>query len=250
MARARGLEVGLIVAASVAIVGLVSGVRGSDREVRSYVAARPPPQTQVDAPGYVDLRTRPAGRNASLSPAWWSELASRRPDLFAPVVQTAEDRERALAARAARRAYDGAPPTIPHRIDQLGVPACLACHDAGLAIDGTIAPRMSHAPLASCVQCHVVSEDPRPVREPAPVVAASTFVGLGPPGPGARAWAGAPPTIPHSTRMRDRCDACHGPTGALGMRTTHPWRSSCTQCHAPSAVIDQRAPAALGGATP
>jgi nitrate reductase (cytochrome), electron transfer subunit len=60
---------------------------------------------------------------------------------------------------------------------------------------------------------------------------------------GERAGPGAPPTVPHATTMRERCSSCHGVAGALGMRSTHPWRESCTQCHAPSAVLDQRAPA-------
>jgi cytochrome c-type protein NapB len=131
---------------------------------------------------------------------------------------------------------------VPHAIDQIGVPACLACHDRGMQVGALIARPMSHEPRASCVQCHVVSEDPRPgvITPPPPV---NTFVGLAAPNGGERAWDGAPPTIPHATRMRERCDSCHGVLGVVGMRSTHPWRASCTQCHAPSAALDQRAPA-------
>ncbi|HRC56557.1 MAG TPA: hypothetical protein PKU97_11575, partial [Kofleriaceae bacterium] len=71
-------------------------------------------------------------------------------------------------------------------------------------------------------------------------VADSAFVGLPAPGRGERAWPGAPPTIPHTTWMRERCDSCHGVWGASGLRSTHPWRQSCTQCHAPAAALDQR----------
>jgi cytochrome c-type protein NapB len=56
---------------------------------------------------------------------------------------------------------------------------------------------------------------------------------------GVRAYTGAPPEIPHSTWMRETCLACHGGTGAEGLRTRHPQRQSCTQCHAPSAGLNQ-----------
>jgi cytochrome c-type protein NapB len=106
---------------------------------------------------------------------------------------------------------------------------------------------MSHPRRDSCLQCHVVAADPRPLlgAEPPPPPA-TAFAGL-PPRRGDRAWAGAPPAIPHATWMRERCTSCHGPLGALGMRSTHPWRASCEQCHAPSAALDQRAPVPLPG---
>lgn len=238
----RLLQVYVAIAIAVAVIGLISGVRGTGREVRTYVAERPPPMAQIEARSYADMRAAMYGPNAAIQPAWWNSL--RVPDPFAPVVQTATDREATPVRRARRRAYDGAPPTIPHAIDQRAVPACAICHERGLVIGDLIAPAMSHAPYGSCVQCHVVAADPRPgsVTPPAP---ASTFVGLEAPGGGARAWDGAPPTIPHTTWMRDRCESCHGVFGALGMRTTHPWRQSCTQCHAPSATLDQRAPAPI-----
>lgn len=245
MSEWRGLQVGFAAAAAVAIVGLVSGVESSGREVVAR-ESRPAPANAVEARSYRDMRARDYGANATLAPGWWNQLRGPALDLFVPVVQSAEDRAATLAARATRRAYDGAPPTIPHTVDQLGVPACLACHADGLRVAGKRAPLMSHEERTSCLQCHVVANDPRPA--PTPPMIENTFVGLGAPGAGERAWEGAPPTMPHATWMRERCLSCHGPGGAHGIRSTHPWRQSCTQCHAPSAAADQRAPAALGGA--
>ena len=247
MTRSRGLGVGIVVAVAVAVVGLVSGVESSGREVTSFVDRAPaasPPRV-VDARSYRDMRERAYGPNAALPVDWWKRLRGGGADLFAAVVQTEAERAASIAARADRRAYDGAPPVIPHAVDQLAVPACLACHEEGVIVASRRAPIMSHERKDSCVQCHVVAADPRP-GAPAVPPPASTFAGLGAPGRGERAWEGAPPTIPHPTWMRERCEACHGPGGWQGVRSTHPWRESCTQCHAPSAVLDQRAPVVLG----
>ncbi len=100
-------------------------------------------------------------------------------------------------------------------------------------IGDKIAPRISHPPYTSCVQCHAAASDPRPGGTPAKV-AGNTFLGLPSPSAGTRGQPTAPPTIPHSTWMRDQCGSCHGPTGLMGMRTTHPWRQQCVQCHAAS----------------
>jgi len=240
----RGLQIGIAVAVAVGVGGLILGVRATRREVRTAVAGTPPPAAPA-ARSYRDMRAGMHGPNAAVQATWWQQL--RRADPFAPVIQTEAQRDAALARRALRRAYDGAPPTIPHAIDQLSVPECLTCHEHGTVVAGLTAPPMSHAPQGSCVQCHVVAADPRPgvTTPPEP---ASSFVGLAPPRTGERAWHGAPPTIPHTTWMRDRCESCHGVLGANGMKSTHVWRQSCTQCHAPSAVLDQRAPIiGLGG---
>jgi len=143
--------------------------------------------------------------------------------------------------RQATRAYDGAPPVIPHPIDQRGYPSCLTCHERGAKIGTHVAPVMSHAPLASCTQCHaaVTSTVPTTAGLTHTVSTESLFVGKEPAGKGTRAWRGAPPTIPHSTWMRERCASCHGVLSA-GLHTSHAERQSCTQCHAPSASLDQR----------
>jgi cytochrome c-type protein NapB len=135
--------------------------------------------------------------------------------------------------RADRRAYDGAPPIIPHT-PQSGL--CTTCHTlSGQAVAGMgFAPANPHLETrrsggtANCRQCHVhaASSD---------VFVASTFRGL----PqairgGQRLYPGAPPVIPHPLAMRENCLACHaGPSARPEIRTSHPERANCTQCHVP-----------------
>lgn len=243
----RGLEVGLVAAGAVAVIGLISGVEGSGRDLAQQAAVPAVATVAVDARSYRDMRSKAFGPNSALPATWFQTLHAIRPDPFAVVSQTPADRDAALTRRASRRAFDGAPPTIPHAVDQIATPACLSCHGEGAVVAGMTAPIMSHVRHDSCVQCHVVVADPRrlAVTPPAPT---TSFIGIESPRGGERAWQGAPPTIPHSTWMRERCASCHGPFGTLGMRTPHPWQQSCTQCHAPSATLDQRAPTAVGAA--
>jgi len=140
---------------------------------------------------------------------------------------------RSTAERANGRAYDGAPPTIPH---DATIGTCVTCHDGdGMVIDGVgIAPASPHGEAAaagnmrSCRQCHV----PATARA---LFVASRFTGL-PQGPwkGGRALPGAPPTIPHTLQLREQCATCHdGPAARVEIRTTHPERIRCRQCHVP-----------------
>jgi cytochrome c-type protein NapB len=189
------------------------------------------------APNYAELREIRRGPNARMYEGTLAVLAATKPALTDPVVQSEEDYRRAIEARRARRAYDGAPPTVPHAIEPLNTSACLACHGKDVAIAGKRASRLPHPPHPDCLQCHVPQ-----TGTPANGLPENHFAGLSSPGPGARAWPGAPPVIPHSTWMRGECGSCHGVGGSSGLRSTHPWRSSCQQCHVPSAVLDQRAP--------
>jgi cytochrome c-type protein NapB len=148
-----------------------------------------------------------------------------------PVPDRAGATKSSAAARADRRAYDGAPPVIPHA--PLGA-ECVSCHDA----HGVAVPELGFAPpsphgadamaggLARCTQCHVF-------RSTDDLLVASAFVGL----PqdlrrGHRLNPLAPPVIPHRTRMRENCLACHsGPAAREEIRTSHPERVRCQQCH-------------------
>ena len=143
---------------------------------------------------------------------------------------------RSTGERAAGRAYDGAPPTIPH---DAAVGACVTCHDGdGTAIDGIgVAPASPHGDTAAdgafrrCRQCHVPETG-------APLFVTSLFTGL-PQGPwqGSRATPGAPPTIPHTLQLRGECLTCHAGSGARAeILTTHPERTRCRQCHVPEAA--------------
>lgn len=152
--------------------------------------------------------------------------------------------------RAERRAYDGAPPTVPH--PDPGA-ACGACHDAdGQSIGDRFAPASPHAATRQaggtvrCRQCHAfVTTDDEFV--------ANRFVGL-PQNlrPGTRATSGAPPVIPHRLLMRENCVACHaGPAGRPEIRTSHPERWRCRQCHVPRTTTDLFAdPEMVEGGTP
>ena len=159
-------------------------------------------------------------------------------DLFAEVVPSESAKADSLQRRASRRAFNGAPPIIPHAVENTSDAACYACHSRGMRLGELKASVMSHPFLANCTQCHAPPPPP-PFAELDSTVDTS-FVGLPTPKQGQRAYPGAPPTIPHSQWMRDNCLACHGgANGWAGMESTHPWRTNCTQCHAPSAVLDQ-----------
>lgn len=136
--------------------------------------------------------------------------------------------------RAERRAYDGAPPVIPHA--PLGA-SCIECHNEhGLAVEGLgYAPPSPHeitrgmGDTARCRQCHVFSRTSE-------VFVASGFTGMAQDlRRGTRLYDGAPPVIPHPVFMRENCIACHtGPAAREEIRTSHPERTRCRQCHAAS----------------
>jgi cytochrome c-type protein NapB len=201
----------------------------------------PETETVPDATRYSQQDRLNDGPNA----AWENHLNK----LVQPVVDhstltnvTEAERTLALRERAARRAFDGAPPLVPHPIAQDSTAACLACHGPGLVIKDKVASKLSHAAYTSCTQCHVPSVGTRmPIQEVAlrQPLTENQFTGLNAPLKGARAWPLAPPTIPHPTWMRSDCMSCHGPQGLYGLRTPHPDRQSCQQCHVPSADLDQ-----------
>lgn len=167
-----------------------------------------------------------------------SRLASLKStvDPSAAIKISPQEKLMALQQREMNRAYNGAPPTIPHPIDQRSDASCVACHSKGIATPSIRIPRMSHQFMQNCTQCHVESN---PRHMAATIFRENDFVGLEAPTAGPRAFAGAPPQIPHSTWMRSDCMSCHGLAGRHGIRTTHPWRNNCQQCHAPSATMDQ-----------
>lgn len=244
----RSVHVLGAVSIMLATVGFFSGVAEERREYRPRVAQEPP-AAAAPAPGYPQLRTLRRGPNATIHAAAIDHLSDPIPPIDAAVPpQSEEQRRDVLTTRRGLRAYDGAPPTIPHGIAASSTFECLACHTKGAIVAGKRAPAMSHERHDSCTQCHVAAGGP---PAPAPEgLTTSVFVGEPSPGKGERAWPGAPPTIPHSTWMRSACGSCHGVAGALGMRSSHPWRESCTQCHAPSARLDQRSSDGQLGSSP
>ncbi len=142
----------------------------------------------------------------------------------------------ASALRAERRAYDGAPPIIPH--PPLGG-TCTNCHaEQARILPGVgVAPPNPHlhtpglSSVARCQQCHVF-------KNADTVFVASSFQPLRQEHRrGDRLYPGAPPTVPHALFMREDCNACHdGPTARPEIRCSHPERLHCLQCHAGTAL--------------
>lgn len=133
--------------------------------------------------------------------------------------------------RAERRAYDGAPPVIPHPAQGA---RCVNCHHrTGIEVSGLgFAPPSPHDPasqqgsLAHCVQCHVFQKTEATFRP-------NTFAGLAQNlRRGERLNPSAPPVIPHDVLMRENCATCHtGRAARETIRTSHPERVYCRQCH-------------------
>lgn len=227
-------------------VGLFVGTRGT------RITAEERRQTLIER-----AHAKPSGRidlvDGVAAAVKWSELplARRGPNANfkshlsqlvgpPPAPEVAAGREQrlttTLTARAERRAYDGAPPRIPHAIDERSTSACLACHADGVVIADRIAPRMSHPVFQNCTQCHVSLEKPQ--LESAGSPRDNAFAGSLPE-PGVRFLPGSPPVMPHPLWMRQTCASCHGALGPPGLRTTHPERQSCEQCHAPAPSFTQ-----------
>ena len=137
------------------------------------------------------------------------------------------------SVRAERRAFDGAPPVIPH--GNVGA-TCTECHnERGVAVEDVgFAPPSPHentmgmSNISRCRQCHVS-------RETDDMMVANSFVGLRQDlRRGRRLNPMAPPTIPHKILMRQNCAACHtGEAAREEIRTSHPERIRCRQCHVP-----------------
>lgn len=138
---------------------------------------------------------------------------------------------RTLREFYSRRAYPGAPPMIPHDVEDertIGGNDCLSCHrDGGFAPSiGEYAPVTPHPDYLNCRQCHVPQNTPRVFR-------GNSFRSETPPEID-RSWLeGSPPQIPHSLQLRENCLSCHaGPGAVVEIRSDHPERVNCRQCHA------------------
>ncbi len=145
------------------------------------------------------------------------------------------EKARDLTTRQEWRAFMGAPPVMPHKMEKLDI--CGNCHDEGSDLPEGVAGKRPHDNWVDCTQCHVeaLSERFTDVVDPP-----STFRGQPEPIGGPRAFIGAPPAIPHATDMRSKCLGCHGPLGLPAIRTPHPERTDCRQCHATIAAIEMK----------
>ncbi len=238
----RAIHLILIAVIAAAFIGFVIGIdygvpKPDFESVQEDLHATDSSRDVIPATGYAELQHIDIGPNrnwsSDLSKLTWSApgiLDELQPP--GPAAKTA-----ALEQRSARRAYNGAPPVIPHAVNQMSADNCMTCHEEGLKIANRAANQLPHPYLTNCMQCHVQQNSS---LFESTVLAANTFEGKAAALEGPRAWAGAPPMIPHTTHMRDNCLACHGTLGLEGLRTPHPWQQNCTQCHAPSAEYDQR----------
>lgn len=136
---------------------------------------------------------------------------------------------RSLADYYELRAYSGAPPIVPHEVDEqsFGGNSCLQCHATGDYVPKfeAYAPIVPHPELVSCNQCHV----PATTSE---LFAESDWQKLGAPPLGQSALPGSPPPIPHALQLHENCLSCHAaPAAPEEIRVTHPERTNCVQCH-------------------
>jgi len=143
---------------------------------------------------------------------------------------------RTLREYYSRRAYAGAPPIIPHAVENDGVisDACLACHEDGGYVPeyNAYTPVTPHPEMGNCRQCHVVQ-----VAEGLFVSTEWTQPAL--PKRGQQSIPGGPLQIPHPMQFRENCLACHaGPQAVVEIRSSHPERENCLQCH----VVDREVP--------
>jgi cytochrome c-type protein NapB len=237
------MTIACAIAVGLGLVGFLIGIAEPVSITRATPTPKPIAETGDDitsVPSYREIHSGTVGPNADWS-SKFATLKQDRPDLFATVIRTPELKQAALEDRLRTRAFDGAPPVIPHQIEHQSAVSCLVCHGEGLKLGDRIATKVSHPHFANCLQCHVEQAGSIPVtdgadRQNEPV---NEFVGVLRSGPGSRAMLGAPPTIPHTLQLRGDCLSCHGLVARQGLRTTHPWLQNCLQCHAADAAAER-----------
>ncbi|MDP3353200.1 MAG: nitrate reductase cytochrome c-type subunit [Flavobacteriaceae bacterium] len=127
------------------------------------------------------------------------------------------------------RAYQGAPPTIPHEVYErdMGDDSCLQCHKNGGYVDKfkAHAPIVPHPEMVNCRQCHVAVISNT-------IFKASNWNAMNNiPTYSNKALPTSPPVIPHQLEKNEDCLSCHGSSGLNKIRVTHPERANCQQCH-------------------
>lgn len=151
-----------------------------------------------------------------------------------PVLEWGEE-ARTLQQKRSLRAFDGAPPHVPHPVveDMKRIESCLSCHRYGGYTPrfSAYAPPTPHPELTSCQQCHVTQDEVTVFRP-------TLFVGREMKWRDESVPPGSPPPMSHDLHMREHCVVCHsGPAAPAELRTDHPERPGCLQCHAlPSAA--------------
>lgn len=127
------------------------------------------------------------------------------------------------------RAYQGAPPTIPHEVYErdMGYKSCLQCHQNGGYVDKfkANAPIVPHPEMINCRQCHVTVKTNSVFKE-------SNWETMNNiPKYSNKVLPTSPPVIPHQLEKNEDCLSCHNNSGLSKIRVTHPERKNCRQCH-------------------
>jgi nitrate reductase (cytochrome), electron transfer subunit len=224
-------------------MGMLQTEKQSVRRFDSPHAATPTQAADLpEAPRYGDIAVTNWLANRD-----WNSTLDQLPRAVTPEqlpIASESERQAAIDRRASLRAYDGAPPTIPHGIDAISSASCLSCHgqDGNLVIGGKRPPEISHPWVTNCTSCHVPDDGLRQITEPEEnrLTVENVFMGKRSAGVGSRAYDSAPPVTPHPVWMRQNCMACHGPGREQAIRTSHPERENCLQCHAPDSRFDNR----------
>lgn len=135
----------------------------------------------------------------------------------------------------ANRAFHGAPPSIPHKVEDttgIGGKTCLQCHQSGGYVPKfeAFAPVTPHPDFINCRQCHVPQLTDQLFKP-------TNWEHPGTPQLQQRALQGSPPVIPHNVHLRENCQACHtGPAAVSPIKVSHPERTNCQQCHAKGSI--------------
>ena len=243
--KATTLAVAIIFTLSVS--GYFMGLRQTVRETGQNTSPLTPHQDPNHAPGnvqatvdYNHIAEAGFGPNAQFK----SRLSTLKPvpgEAGQPHPRLASEQS-LRTQRESRRAYDGAPPIVPHPIAQDSAASCLQCHRQATRIGDVVASASPHPEYTRCSQCHVSSKGlgSRWNSSKDDLHSGNQFQGNHRPKPTEQAYEHSPKTIPHTLHMRQNCISCHGELGTSPIRTSHPERQSCTQCHVPGSQIDKR----------
>lgn len=142
-----------------------------------------------------------------------------------------ETHQRSLRDYYKNRAFHGAPPSIPHEVEDdinMGNSSCLKCHQNGGYVEKYKAytPVVPHPEMINCRQCHVPQHTQTLFKETNFDKVDAPEVGIN------NALTGSPPIIPHQIQMHENCLSCHaGPSAPKEIRVSHPERINCRQCH-------------------
>jgi cytochrome c-type protein NapB len=244
----KTLAVVFLMVGMLAVSGFFMGMRQTEHQVARNQLPAAEKNTITTAHIPTAPKYKEITRTDWLANRDWKFTLADLPRAAAPpagqAAATPAETAAAIARRKSLRAFDGAPPIIPHAIDTLKSSACTTCHgeDNNFVIGGKRPAEISHPWITNCTSCHVPADGLRQITAPpeARLLVENSFAGKTSAGHGPRAYGTAPPTMPHAVWMRQNCMACHGPGREQTIRTSHPERQNCLQCHAPNAAFDNR----------